>query len=158
VTSRFEIKFEGDPWTDEDGLWRNLRITLQNFVETDCADFSSWSTRDYEAQWLTELNAISTSRDRGGLITSIHDPSDAYRVWIWPMWKEGENVYFQSRLLFMLEPEPRFDPSRVGDYVGDHQLISEDGEPLSQWIVSLTSIRDFLDRKNESGETCSTPS
>ena len=159
MNPHFEIVFEGEAWTDEDGPWRSLRLTLRDFVEEHHADLSNWSVQEYEAQWVRELNAIANSRDRGALITSIHDPSNAYRVWAWPMWRDGDNVHFQNRLLFMLEPKPGFDPFHVADYIGNHKLHSEDGELLSQWTVPIAEIRSFIDRQqNQSGEICSTPS
>jgi len=156
VTANFDIAFEGEAWIDEDGHWRKVRLNLEGFLDADLADLSHWSEHAYQAQWLKELNEIIHSRDRGALITSIHDPSVGYRIWTWPMWKEGNEVHFQNRILFMLEPGPKFDSANLAEYVGDRQTLSEDGELISQWTVSLDAIRNFLDRQqNASGELCS---
>jgi hypothetical protein len=144
MTQHFAIEFKGDPWIDEYGSWRAVRLTLHDSVEGDHADLSCWSADDYRTQWLKELNAITSFRDKGALITSLHDPSDGTRVWTWPMWKKGDDVLFHNQILGMLEGCPDFDPDRVCDYIGDYESHTEEGQRISEWTVPLAAIREFV--------------
>jgi hypothetical protein len=142
----FEITFTDDRWIDEDITYREVRITLGDFSETMLADLTSWSPKEYREHWLFELNQLVTFRDKGCLITSVHDFKHAERVWIWPMWKKDDVIHFQNRLLFMLETCDDFDPYKVVDHVGEHQTESADPEKSapSNWTIPATAVRDFL--------------
>jgi hypothetical protein len=155
----FEIAFTEDCWIDEGTPYRGVRLTLEGWIEEENADLTNWSTKDYEMQWLTELNHIVTSRNKGALITSIHDPALASRICTWTMWKENDQVLFQSRLLFMLERGQDFAPARVSAYIGEYHSHNEDGHRISQWTVPITAIRNFIrERSIALGDPCSTPS
>ena|ERR1700733_6043533 len=78
MTPQFEIAFTEDHWMDERIPFRGLRLTLQNYAEEEAADLTTWSTKDYENQWLIELSHLMASRDKGALIISIHDPANAF--------------------------------------------------------------------------------
>lgn len=140
----FKIAFTDDCWSDEGIPFRGLQLTLEDYTEEEQADLAFWSTEDYEAHWLTELNRVTTSRHKGALITSIHDPANAFRVWVWTMWKEGNRVLFQNRLLFMLEECQAFNPDQVSDHIGEYASHTEEGSRISEWIVPIAAIRNFL--------------
>jgi hypothetical protein len=144
MKSRFAIEFEGEPWTDEDGRWQTVQITIGDFVEGESADLSHWGPGDYQAQWRKELRAIAEARDHGALITRIHDPSVGARVGTWTMWREDDRVLFQNRLLFMLEGQNGFDPGRVCDHIGEYRSHTEEGQRISEWTLPVTAIQEFL--------------
>jgi hypothetical protein len=121
-----------------------LRLTLGAATEHMEADLSTWSRSDYHKHWLYELNGIVSTRDRGALITSMHDPKMARFVVTWPMWRKSGLIHFQNKLLFMETLHPRFDPVDVVDYIGEHSSRSREGERISEWIVSVDAISNFL--------------
>jgi hypothetical protein len=159
LTPRFEITFTEDCWVDEGTPFRGLRLTFQDESEGDCADLTSWSAKDYEAQWLAELIRIVTSQDKGALIISMHDPAHAFQIMTWTMWKKNGQILFQNRLLFMLEANQSFDPFRVSDYIEEYESHTEDGDRISEWSVPIAAIRNFISETPfASGDPCFTPS
>ena len=96
MTPQFEIAFTEDHWMDERIAFRGLRLTLQNYAEEEGADLTFWSTKDYENQWLTGLNQLMASRDKGALIISIHDPANAFGVRTWTCGKRTTKSSFKT--------------------------------------------------------------
>jgi len=139
----FAIEFDGEPWIDEDGPWRKVKLTLDGSMEGECADLTHWSPEDYERQWLRELRAIVFERNRGALIVCIHDPSRGERVTSWTMWRKDQQIVFQNRLLFKLDICSSFRPERVVDHIGEYRAFNEDGRRLSEWSVPISSVRSF---------------
>ena len=148
MTPQFEIAFTEDHWMDERIPFGGLRLTLQNCAEEEAADLTFWSTKDYENQWLTRLNQLMASRDKGALIISIHDPANAFRVWTWTMWKKDDQVLFQNRLLFMLEGSRTSNPACVSEYIGEYQSHDQDGDRISEWTLPIAAIRNFVNERS----------
>jgi hypothetical protein len=148
MTPQVEIAFTEDHGMDEGIPFRGLRLTLQNYTEEEAADLTFWSTKDHENQWLTELNHLMASRDKGALIISIPDPANPFRVWTWTMWKKDDHVLFQNRLLFMLEGSRTFNPACVSEYIGEYQSHDEDGDRISEWTVPIAAIRNFINERS----------
>jgi len=147
MSPHFDISFTGEVWTDEGVPYESVKLTLNDWYEFENADLTHWSPEDYQKQWLEQLNEISTTRNKGALIVSIHDPARGYRVWIWTMWKNDDRVRFQNRLLGMLEAVDDFDPNRVCDYIGDYESCTPEGEQISEWVVPILAIKTFLQNK-----------
>ena len=140
----FAIEFVGDEFEEEGVRLHGLMLTVGDFFEEMFADVTNWSITDYRQHWLKELDALVHGRDCGALLTSLHDPKIGYRVQAWPMWREDNIVYFQSRVIGMLEVEPNFDTNRLSGVIGERQELSEDGRPISQWQISASEIKAFL--------------
>jgi hypothetical protein len=145
----FEIAFIDERFEEEGVAYQWLRLTADEFSETMVADLTTWSPHDYECHWMDQLNSLIHRSDRAALITSMHDPLRAFRVETWPMWRAGDDLFMQSRLLFMLEPAESFDPAKVHDYVGERQPYINEGDP-SEWRIPLRAIEDFLRARRNS--------
>jgi hypothetical protein len=50
----------------------------------------------------------------------------------------------QNRLLFLDQLPHDFDPAAPWDSVGPRRTVTEDGDQISEWRVSLDDIREFL--------------
>jgi hypothetical protein len=96
---KFEIAFTDECFTEEGTSFRYLRLTLGDFEEDMIADLTTWSPEDYEKQWFNELRQMVTSQTRGALIIRMHDPGVPFRIDIWPMWKEDNQIFFQNKAL-----------------------------------------------------------
>lgn len=147
MTHDFDIRFLDERGTDEGVAYRYLRLQLGSFAEEMCADLVEWREADYEEQWLRELVAIASTREKAALITSITNPQQACQVWTWPMWKDGDEVRFHNRILFMEEVCEGFDPSRVSDFIGEYKSHDEDGNKISEWSVRVDAIRNFVESR-----------
>ena len=143
----FDIAFlENEPThTDEDG-WSGLwgRIVLGEFSERFISPVEWWRRGDYERQWIEGANRLL-----GGATNSAF-VEQAGRVW-WTAWREGELVVVQQRLLIADESMSRAWSALADDLpyelVGRRQTHSDDGQPLSQWLLSVADLQAFVERR-----------
>jgi hypothetical protein len=80
------------------------------------------------------------------LLTAIVDPIDAAGIAWWPIYREGEKAFLQHGLLVFAEMNTSFELTDPYRHIPSRQQIDEEGNRISEWCVSLTSIREFLDR------------
>jgi hypothetical protein len=79
-------------------------------------------------------------RDRTGFFT------EAMWRW-WTMWLEGPAVIVHEQILVpeaLIEPLDPTDPYRQ---IGERQTHSEDGHPISEWRLTVSDIREFVERR-----------
>lgn len=143
MSPHFDISFTDETWVDESIRYQSVKLTLNDWYEFENADLTHWSAEDYQKQWLEQLLGISTNRNKGALIVSIHDPTEGYG-WLWTMWKKNDEVRFQNRLLDVLRAVEDFDPNRVCEYIGDYDSHTPEGHRISEWVVPLHAIKNFL--------------
>jgi hypothetical protein len=142
----FDIFFEaGDPVpVDEDG-WLGLpgRSVFGTFTESFVAPLGWWSRGDYERQWLEGAGRLAAGMQQSAFVL---EPG-----WLWWIaWLDGDRVFIQQRLLVapeMAEARAARPNAVPYDNVGARNTRSSDGDPLSQWAVSVVDVRAFLDRR-----------
>jgi len=142
----FDIRFVGEEFEEEGQRLRQIMLTIGSFKESIDADMTHWSIGDYRDQWMNELRKVIGPPAKGALITSLPDPNFAYRVNTWPMWREGDEIFFQSRLGGMLEPYPRFQLDRLDEFIGERMRVNEDGVAISEWSVPMSEVVAFINR------------
>ena len=142
----FDIAFilNEPPYLDEDGrqgLWG--RIVLGDFSERFVAPTRWWSRVEYERQWVDGANRLLAGARESAFV------EQAGRTW-WIAWRESESVFVQQRLLVADE----MAPARLAvvselpyELVGDRETHSEDGSPISQWLVGVDDVRAFVERR-----------
>src|ERR1700756_196425 len=75
-------------------------IKIGDFSETFIASLDSWNRDRYERHWRAAIEKIVDGSDRSGLITSYVEPTHSrYLMW-WPLYRDKNNVYLQSHMLF----------------------------------------------------------
>ena len=62
----------------------------------------------------------------------------------WPMYREGEDVFFRNAIIFLDEIEGACDPAAPWGCVGHRDAVDEDGNKISEWITSVESLRGFF--------------
>jgi hypothetical protein len=140
----FYIGFKTGPRVDEAG-WRHAVGGLELGVESDsfAADLSAWTVSDYEAQWREGIARLAAGTESSALVTSYAGPDAAFHF-MWPMWRVRDRIAFQERLVpgdAITGPDVRTQFYRA---VGERQSRSEDGEPVSEWIVPFGDVLAFL--------------
>ena len=120
------------------------RITLGDFRERFIASLIYWSTADYERQWREAVQRIVDGCEKSALITNMYDPAAAKFIVWWPMWRKGELVHVHNALLFMEQLDEPFRADDPYRHVGEHGPISDDGEAISDWVVTLDALARFL--------------
>jgi hypothetical protein len=59
------------------------------------------------------------------------------------MYREGETVYLQDHLLFYTQLKEPFSLDAPFASLRDRETISAEGQPISEWSVSLSEIQQF---------------
>ena len=140
----FYIGFRTGPRTDEDG-WRYAIGGLELGSDSDsfAADLSTWSLKDYEAQWREGIARFAAGAKSSALITSYAGPAAPFHF-MRPMWRTGNQVVFHERLV----PGDAIQNSDVAEHfyaaVGERRSRNDDGEPASEWIVPFSDVLAFL--------------
>jgi hypothetical protein len=102
-----------------------------------------WLQRDYEAQWREGIARLAAGEGSSALVTSYAGPSAAFHF-MWPMWRLGKDVIFTERLV----PGEAIRASNIAESfyqaVGERRSQSDDGEPLSEWVVPFSEVLSFL--------------
>jgi contact-dependent growth inhibition (CDI) system CdiI-like immunity protein len=142
----FDIELLGPPEGDAERLFNWGRITVGHFTEEFQAPLLEWAPGDYLAQWLEAAHRLSKGAPVAVFLTHMVHPQAAYHLG-WPAWRDGESVYVQERLFLHEQLTGAFDPEYPEVHAGPRREISEDGERISQWQVSLHDVLAFLERR-----------
>jgi len=131
------------------------KIVIDSFCETFTVSLSSWSREQYDQHWNTALERLIGGADRSALITSYIKPRtritpDDFLVW-WPLYRDGDTVYVQNHLLFFRQLSTPFLPARPWESLRDRQVTNEEGQKISEWVMTVQDIRNFLDSSNRKG-------
>lgn len=119
-------------------------ISIGDFVENIYVGLTSWSRGQYEQQWRMAVARIVAGADRSPLIVSYVEPPLANSVMLWPIYRDGETVYIQNRLLFLDQLSEPFSADRPWDFLTDRKTISANGDRISEWTTNVDSLREFL--------------
>ena len=80
---------------------------------------------------------------KAALIVQYYQPPNGSNLEWWPMYREGETVYFQNQILMYSSlPEPflTHDPFASLD---ERETVDSGGQAISEWSVSLAEIQRF---------------
>lgn len=143
----FAIRFvppEEVDWESEPEEVRYGQIQLGNFSEHFQVDLEFWRQEDYEIHWRQALVRITTGSEVSCLLTSIGDPQCSTMVFWWPLYRTGDTIRVQNAIRFFEHLDAPFDPGNPFASVPERQEISEDGERISEWTISVQDVQDFL--------------
>jgi hypothetical protein len=141
----FAIDFTGD-FDDEDPMVAIGRLVLGGDQEFFSSTLTFWGVEDYRASWVAGLRRTLAGAAVSCLATSVTDPAVSNFVEVWPLYRagDGDAVYVQNRLLFLDQLPGTFEPAAPWESVSPRATATEDGDQISEWPVSLASIREFL--------------
>jgi len=141
--TNFGIAFTG--FDEEDPLVVNGELKLGDDREYFQSILGFWGVDDYLQSWTEGLQRLLAGASISCLATSVIDPSNANFVEVWPLYREQSDVYVQNRLLFLDQLSHEFDPSEPWNSVDPRSVVNEDGQRISEWRVSLSDVREFLE-------------
>jgi len=124
-------------------------LVLGSETETFLASFDHWQPEDYERQWQEAISLVVNEGSKSALITEMPAPSVANFIRWWPMWRFGESVKLNEQLLFMADLETPIDAENPYTHVGEYRELNEEGERISEWVVPLQDLVDFLRSSSE---------
>lgn len=142
----FAIEFKSDAaphrQPSEPGS-RYGQITLGDFRETFISVQTFWDAARYEVHWREALDRIVRDGRDSCLITSIAGPDKSHILFWWPLYRDGDSVLVQNSILFLDDLPERFNPERPFRSVPVRTTVSEDGDPISEWRVSVADVEAF---------------
>lgn len=142
--ANFSIGFTG--FDEDDPLVALGELQLGEVHEYFQSVLGFWGLDDYTQSWATGLRRILAGASISCLATSVTDPSSANFVEVWPLYREGADVYVQNRFLFLDQLTREFDPKAPWESMDPRSVVNEDGQAISEWEVTLADIREFLER------------
>jgi len=74
----------------------------------------------------------------------MSDPKVTNFVRVWPLYRIGEVVYVQNRILFLDQIGDQFDPAAPWGGLGPRTTVNEDGDQISEWSIISADIEEFL--------------
>jgi hypothetical protein len=103
-----------------------------------------WSPRDYEEQWRNGILRVVRERQESCLITSLHDPREADVLMWWLLYPDGDTVRIQNALLLLDQHRQEFSTHHPYASIPPRRIVTDDGQPISEWVLPITDLRDFL--------------
>jgi hypothetical protein len=149
----FELKFDkpGYLYDNDPELIMAGIITIGDFRESVEIPTYYWTKENYMAQWKSAFEEVlSSDNSLSALIVGMHDPKYTEYIRSWPLYRLGNKVYVQSRLILTEQIDGFFQIENIPEYIGEREMISEDGELISEWEVSVGAIRSALNKLNRS--------
>jgi hypothetical protein len=147
--SVFNIELVGPPEGEGERLFSWGQITLGDFTEEFQAPLFDWAPGDYAAHWLESAQRLLRGAPVAVFMTHMVHPTAEYHLG-WPAWRQGDRVYVQERLFLREQLDGAFDPEFPEVHAGAHQETSDEGVKISQWVVSLRDVEDFIERRQRS--------
>src|ERR1051326_4178063 len=122
------------------------KVVLGKSTEEFVANLSLWSKSDYESHWARELKALVEGSSKVALVVSYDDPKASSNMEIWRVYRDGEWAHFQNQLPFYSDLPHNFEISKMSEYIQDREVITAEGNRLSEWDVAVRDIELFLQR------------
>ena len=102
------------------------RITIGDFAERFACHDTNVSVDDFTVGWRDRLKSLIQGE---AAVALVHDPRFA-----WIVYREGDECFVQQKLAL----DGRFEP------IQPRETVSEDGDRISEWPVSLQAIIEFV--------------
>jgi len=148
---RFHIGFTAEKFIkaepNEEGLVGLL--VLGQHEERFPVHFYAWSMAQYVDQWNKALVRSLTGMP-SALITDMATPAQSSHLIWWPMWRLDDEMVFQNQLFFFDQHgsvKQDFVIEDLFGFIGKHKAHDEDGNQLSEWVVPVSDIEFFLDKR-----------
>lgn len=142
----FSIELDNKPFEIEGDLVVSGVLTIGDFNEKFQASLCYWDRTKYLSQWKEALQRLLSGESCTALVTTMYDPDSANFIFWWVMYLIGNKVHVQNHVLFLDELQRPFDEARLYSFIPEHNAQTEDGTPISEWLVEISEIEAFFDR------------
>ena len=119
---------------------------LADFKEEFLASLREWTRDEYRRQWTRSIRAVLAGDAKAVLITTYNSPSVASHLEWWALYRKEGSVVFQNHLLFFDQITGEFVVNRAAEFLKEYRAINEEGVPISEWIVSLDQLQEFVEQ------------
>jgi hypothetical protein len=135
----FDIKVVTARIDAEDWSYAEIELALGDDRQRVATNLVEWSVEDYARQWRQGVQRLIDGETRNCLVTN-YQGRDAGVHFIWAMWREGEAVSFHEQLVPTEQLTAPFNPDVAWQLVGPRVSVTEEGEPVSEWMVEFESL------------------
>lgn len=142
--SEFFIELANENTFLEDELFAIGKIRIGSFSETFHVPLSYWTRDKYRSQWKAAIYKLIHGENKVALITSMYSPKNANFILWWKMYRIEENIHIQNQVLFMEDLDKEFDEENIYQFIPERRTLTEDGDSISEWIISLKDIIDSI--------------
>jgi hypothetical protein len=121
-------------------------LQLGSYKERFISNLVNWSRLQYVTEWRSALGRVLNGQP-AALVTDMWLPTqNSHLVW-WPMWLVDSNIVFHNQLLFFNQHDIRGEVhlGALFDLIGSRVAQDDEGNPLSEWSVPTTDIKEFLE-------------
>lgn len=135
----FSIAFNNDRGNEAEGT-----ITFGADEETFVSTFRLWGCIEYRDQWREALSRVLGGKP-AALITDMTPVTAKFLTW-WPMWREEDYIVVHNQLFFYAQRGVYDDITieKLYDLIGPRKRVNEEGIEISEWIVDVSEVWDFL--------------
>ena len=140
----FSLEFIAGPLAENGELSQRGRITLGDFSEQFISPLVFWTVADYERQWIEGARRIIDGGERSCFVTAMRESPFSGVVFLWPVYRVGQDVYLQHRLILPEHVNGSFDPLDPYAQIDRRETLSADGEQVSEWQVNLRDVARFV--------------
>ncbi|MBX9702537.1 MAG: hypothetical protein K2X39_00140 [Silvanigrellaceae bacterium] len=141
----FKIKVLNKKAKKFDGIcYRTGTIKMNDYYERFMMAIADWEVKDYQEQWHEGLNRIK-HYETSCLVASVYSLPKDGRAHVWALYRVDNQVIIHDQLLIdqILEAGSidkkikDFTKSSCYDYLPPLKRISDYGQPITEWIVSI---------------------
>jgi len=140
----FLIQFLPKSLTDKHNLIGNIKIN--DFNEKFKSNLSIWKEKDYKKQWIEAIKMIIDGHSKSYLITDLRDPRNEVITFCWAMYLFQDKVKIQNNIILKENLNKKFDLNNIYDFVPDYKNTTEDGSPISEWLLDIKSLEKFYEK------------
>ena len=122
-------------------------IMMGGFREDLILPIEVWSLADYKRQWQEGLKRIigpNPPFETSCLVTEMRVPENSGFATIWPLYRNGDRVHVQNKLIVFDGMTHSFSPSTVYVDIGPRKTKSDEGDAISEWTLLTEDLGNFL--------------
>jgi len=124
------------------------QITIGDFTEEFIISLKFASIDDYTKQWHKALTEILKEKTAVVLMQCLVPKGiDSFRR-AWILYREEKNIYVQENLFPADLHNIKYDEKGVPINIPIREIISEDGDQISEWEMSTKDVYYFLEDIN----------
>lgn len=139
----FLASLENELIDDEGFLYYFGSIKGERLDDYFRASATFWNRDQYYESWLASFDDRARL-NRFVMITSMYDPYKANFIEGWVFYVEGNSVFLQNHI-FLLENYKKKNLFDFNSMPGSRETVDEDGEKLSEWLLTLHEVEVFFD-------------
>ena len=124
------------------------RIKIGDFEESFTLSLRFSGIKDYLVQWYKSLNDLLKSQNAVALMQWLVPGSEKVFRRGWIFYKIADRVYIQDRLFPTDLDEILFDEKGIPLSIPKRELVTEEGDTISEWETNLADIYFFLENVN----------